>query len=172
MADPALPPHEGGLVLATQVPVPSLPPGCLLIRVAYTALNRADTLQRRGLYPPPPGASEILGLELSGVVEAVGEGVAPGKWRKGDRVAALVAGGSYAEYCVIEEPLAMRVPSELPLRLAASIPEAWLTAMQLLHLVGEVKAGDRVLIHAGARWVGEMIGIAGLAIQVAHPPLK
>lgn len=154
VADPALPPDQGGLVLRDEIPTPTLPANCLLVRVALTALNRADTLQRRGLYPPPPGASEILGLELVGVVEAVGEGVPAGKWNRGDRVAALVTGGSYAELCVVEEPLAMRLPPELPFATAACIPEAWLTAFQLLHLVGDVKAGDFVLIHAAASGVG------------------
>lgn len=152
--DPALPPDQGGLVVRDDVPAPTLSANCLLVRVAYTALNRADTLQRKGLYPPPLGASEILGLELVGVVEAVGEGVPAGKWSTGDRVAALVTGGSYAELCVVDESLAMRLPKELPLATAACIPEAWLTAFQLLHLVGEVKAGDYVLIHAAASGVG------------------
>lgn len=153
VVDPARPAADGGLAIG-DVPVPALPPNCLLIRVAWTALNRADTLQRKGLYPPPPGASEILGLELSGLVEQVGEGVPAGKWQQGDRVAALVTGGAYAELCVVEEPCAMRLPPEMPLRLAASIPEAWLTAFQLLHLVGEVRRGDHVLIHAAASGVG------------------
>jgi tumor protein p53-inducible protein 3 len=154
VADAKLAPDQGGLVIRDDVPVPQLPPNCLLVRVAFTALNRADTLQRKGLYPPPPGATEVLGLELAGVVEEVGEGVDAGKWRTGDRVMALVSGGSYAELCVVEEPLAMRLPPAMPLRLAASLPEAWLTAFQLLHLVGGVQRGDQVLIHAGASGVG------------------
>lgn len=142
---------EGSLAIRSDVPMPEVPPGCLLVRVAFTALNRADTLQRKGLYPPPPGASQILGLELAGVVERVGEVVPPGKWSKGDRVAALVTGGSYAELCVVEESLAMRLPADMPLMMASAIPEAWLTAFQLLQFVGEVNAGEHVLIHAGAR---------------------
>ena len=87
-------------------------------------------------------------------MEQLGEGVPEGRWRNGDRVAALATGGAYAELCVVEEPCAMRLPPEMPLRLAASIPEAWLTAFQLLHLVGKVKQGDHVLVHAAANGVG------------------
>lgn len=137
--------------IQANVPIPAVLPNTLLIKVAYTALNRADTLQRKGSYPPPPGASTILGLELSGIVAAIGEDVPPGKWAIGDRVAGLVTGGAYSEYCLVEEPLAMKLPPGMSLQLAASIPEAWLTAYQLLHFVGKIRPGDLALIHAGAR---------------------
>ena len=129
-------------------------PGTLLVKVAYTALNRADTLQRQGLYPPPPGASHILGLELSGTVVDIGPDVDPTTFQLGDRVMSLVSGGAYAECCLVDAATTMRLPPSLPLRLAAAIPEAWLTAYQLLHFVGHFQAGEKVLIHAGASSVG------------------
>lgn len=111
-------------------------PGTLLVKVAYTALNRADTLQRQGLDPPPPGASEILGLELSGIIVEIGPDVDVTAFQMGDRVMSLVSGGAYAEYCLVDAATTMRLPPSLPLRLAAAIPEAWLMAYQLLHFVG------------------------------------
>jgi len=126
----------------------------LLVQVAYTALNRADTLQRQGLYPPPPDASDILGLELSGIVCEVGPGAEASRFKRGDRVMSLVTGGAYAVYCLVDAATTMAIPDSLPLRLAASIPEAWLTAYQLLHFVGNFQPGDKVLIHAGASSVG------------------
>jgi putative PIG3 family NAD(P)H quinone oxidoreductase len=122
------------------------------IKVVATALNRADLLQREGKYPPPPGESPILGLEAAGVVEQLGEGVS--KWHLGDRVCALLAGGAYAEYVVLHEDMAMPVPENLDLLAAAALPEAFLTAFQALVWIAQVKAGERVLIHAGASGVG------------------
>jgi NADPH:quinone reductase-like Zn-dependent oxidoreductase len=89
-------------------------------------------------------------MELAGIVAEVGPNCG-GDWKVGDRVAGLVAGGSYAAYCLVEAPLAMRVPPQMSLKLAASLPEAWLTAYQLLFAVGLVQQGERVLVHAGAR---------------------
>jgi len=148
-------------------PTPQAESGEVLIKVAATAVNRADTLQRKGAYPPPPGASPLLGLESAGTVEDVGEGGKGGKskWKKGDRVMALMGGGGYAEYCVVPEHHLLPVPEGLDLTQAAALPEVWLTAFQLLHLVGKVKAGDRVLVHAGASGVGtaavQLIKLAG-----------
>lgn len=133
----------------------------VLIRTYYTALNRADTLQRRGLYPPPPGESDILGLEISGVIEDVGEECV-GKWKKGDRVMALLGGGGYAEYAAVEEGLVMPIPESCKFSDAASIPENWLTAYQLLHFLGNVQSGEVVLIHAGGSGVGAAL------IQLSH----
>ncbi|KAL9969760.1 hypothetical protein ACROYT_G022016 [Oculina patagonica] len=135
------------------VPRPTAEKTRLLIRAEYTALNRADTLQRRGLYPPPAGESDILGLEVSGVIEEVGEECI-GKWKKGDKVMALLGGGGYAEYVAVEEALVMPVPDSYKLSDAAAIPEVWLTAYQLLHFLGKVKSGEVVLIHAGGSGVG------------------
>ena len=124
----------------------------LLVRVAATALNRADLMQREGRYPPPPGASEILGLEVAGTVEAVGE--ACDEWQTGDRVFGLVPGGGYAEYAVLHRQMAMPVPERMTFEEAAAIPEVFLTAFQALYWLGGLDSERRVLIHAGASGVG------------------
>lgn len=142
----------------TQKPVPEADE--LLVRVAATALNRADLMQREGRYPPPPGVSKILGLELAGTVEAVGAGVTG--WQPGDRVCGLLPGGGYAEYAVLPHRMAMPVPPVLSFTEAAAIPEVFLTAFQALRWIGKVEAGQRVLIHAGASGVGTA------AIQLAQ----
>jgi tumor protein p53-inducible protein 3 len=122
------------------------------IRVKATALNRADLLQREGKYPPPAGESPILGLEIAGEVEKLGSKVQ--KWKIGDRVCGLLAGGGYAEYAVIHEDLAMPIPANLDFVAAAAIPEAFLTAFQSLIWIAKLQAGESVLIHAGASGVG------------------
>ncbi|HEX7064872.1 MAG TPA: NAD(P)H-quinone oxidoreductase [Bacillales bacterium] len=124
----------------------------LLVKVQATALNRADLLQRKGGYPPPEGASPIMGLEMAGVVEEVGDNVEG--WIPGDRVFALLPGGGYAEYAVVPAGMAMRVPDDLSLEEAAAIPEVFLTAYMNLFWLGGLKAGHTVLIHAGASGVG------------------
>ena len=133
-------------------PTPSPATDELLVRVRATALNRADLLQREGKYPPPEGASPILGLEMAGVVEETGTDVRG--WESGDRVCALLPGGGYAEYATIPHPLAMAVPDGRSFEEAAAIPEVFLTAFQALHWIGRMAAGDNVLIHAGASGVG------------------
>ncbi|XP_018430955.1 PREDICTED: quinone oxidoreductase PIG3 [Nanorana parkeri] len=132
-------------------PVPK--EGEVLIQVHASALNRADLLQTRGRYPPPPGASLILGLEAVGKVVALGPG-ADGCWKIGDRVMALLAGGGNAQYVAAPASQLMPIPPGMTDTDAASIPEAWLTAYQLLHFVGKVQKGETVLIHAGASGVG------------------
>ena len=124
----------------------------LLVKVAATAVNRADILQREGKYPPPSGASPILGLEMSGEVVDVGSEVT--RYAVGDAVFGLLPGGGYAEYAVIHEQMAMSVPDNLTLTEAAAIPEVFLTAYQALYWLGRLQAGERVLIHAGASGVG------------------
>ncbi|KAL7379779.1 hypothetical protein ABVT39_005773 [Epinephelus coioides] len=140
-------------LLLRSVPKPQLKDGEVLIKVHATALNRADLLQRRGLYPPPPGESDIIGLEVAGTVDTLGPGV-KGDWRLDERVMALLPGGGYAEYVSVPEQLLMPVPSNLTLCQAAAIPEVWLTAFQLLAFVAQVKEGEVVLAHAGASGVG------------------
>lgn len=132
----------------------------VLVRVAATALNRADTLQRSGKYPPPPGESPVLGLEMAGVVEAAGAEVT--LWKTGDRVCGLLGGGGYAQYAVIHEEMAMRIPDELSFEQAAAIPEVWLTAYQALRWLADFQAEEWLLIHAGASGVGTA------AIQLAR----
>jgi tumor protein p53-inducible protein 3 len=124
----------------------------VLIKVHATAINRADILQREGKYPVPVGESDILGLEASGTVEELGMGCT--KWKVGDRVMALLAGGGNAEYVCAEEGLVMSIPLSMSFTDAAAIPEVWLTAFQILHLVGNVRSGDTVLIHAAGSGIG------------------
>lgn len=147
------------LQLAT-VPDPVPTAEQVLVRVRATALNRADTLQRRGAYPPPPGESEILGLELAGEVEAVGSavhGVQPG-----DRVCALVGGGGYAEKAVVEARMLIPMPEAWSFTQAAAVPEVFFTAQETVFVLGGLKAGETVLIHAAASGVGTA------AIQMAR----
>lgn len=124
----------------------------LLVRVKATALNRADLLQREGKYPPPPGASPLLGLEIAGIVEAMGANCQT--WNLGDEVMGLLPGGGYAEYAVIHQDLAMPMLPNLSFEEAAAIPEVFLTAYQALYWYGRVDGGQHVLIHAGASGVG------------------
>lgn len=129
----------------------------LLVRVHATAVNRADVLQRRGFYPPPPGASEILGLEIAGEV------VKPaGRWKKGDRVMAVVTGGAYAQLATVPAAQALPIPANLDYEQAGAIPEAFETAYLNLFVLGHLKKGESALIHAGASGVGTA------AIQLAH----
>jgi putative PIG3 family NAD(P)H quinone oxidoreductase len=140
-----------------EVADPTLAAGELLVRIYATALNRADTLQRRGVYPPPPGASEILGLEMAGEILEVGEGV-DSRWQVGQRVMALLPGGGYAEKINIPAEMAIPIPEKLSYEEAASLPEACLTAYMNLYMLGDLKAGGSVLIHAAGSGVGS-IGI-------------
>ncbi|TQF74851.1 NAD(P)H-quinone oxidoreductase [Rhodococcus spelaei] len=143
----------------TQVPDPRPGPGEVLVDVAATAVNRADVLQRRGFYPPPPGASDILGLECSGTVAELGEGVRG--WRVGDRVCALLAGGGYAERVAVPAGQLLPVPDGLDLAAAASLPEVACTVWSNLVMIGGMRAGQLLLIHGGGG------GIGTHAIQVA-----
>jgi putative PIG3 family NAD(P)H quinone oxidoreductase len=135
-----------------EVPTPEPAADEVRVRVHATALNRADTFQRRGHYPPPDGESEILGLEMAGTVDAVGPGVVD--WEEGDRVFALLGGGGYAEKVVVNKNLLMAMPPGMTMTEAAAIPEVFLTAYQSLHWLAGMKSGHRVLVHAGASGVG------------------
>lgn len=135
-----------------EVPAPVAGPGQVLLDVHATALNRADLLQRRGLYPPPPGETDILGLECSGVVVAQGPGAT--RFAVGSRVMALLAGGGYAEQVAVHEELLLPVPERLSLLEAAAVPEAFLTASEALLVEAELSAGKRILVTAAASGVG------------------
>ncbi|ORX60243.1 NADPH:quinone reductase-like protein [Hesseltinella vesiculosa] len=124
----------------------------VLVKIHSFCLNRMDIVQRRGFYPPPPGASSILGVEMSGTVEKVGSSVT--KFKQGDSIFGLMGGGAYAEYAVIHQDLAMHKPDELSFEQAAAIPETWFTAYQALFSVAHFTQGESVLIHAGASGVG------------------
>lgn len=132
----------------------------ILVRVRATALNRADILQREGTYPPPAGASPILGLEIAGEIAEIGEGVS--RWKVGERVFGLISGGGYAQYATIHEAMALPIPPKMSFHTAAAIPEAFLTAYQALVWLAKLKANEKILIHAGASGVGTA------AIQIAQ----
>ncbi len=142
------------------VPTPQPGPNELLVNVRATGVNRADILQRRGYYPPPPGESEIMGLEIAGVVEALGSNVEG--FQKGDRVFGLVSGGGYAEQALLDYRMAMTIPEPWDFPMASATPEVFFTANETLFTGGNLKEGEAVLIHAG----GSGVGTAGT--QMAH----
>lgn len=135
-----------------ETPTPSPTPVEVLVKVEAAALNRADILQRKGHYPPPKGESDILGLEMAGTIVKLGPEVS--RWKVGDRVCGIIAGGGYAEYATLHEQMALPIPEQMPNDQAAAIPEVFLTAFQALHWITKLKEGEKVLIHAGASGVG------------------
>lgn len=140
-----------GRVEWSEIAAPSCGQGEIRIRVAAAGLNRADLLQKAGLYPPPPGASPALGLECAGVVSEVGAG---STWQVGDRVCALLAGGGMAEEVVVDARHVLPVPAGLSLAEAAGIPEVYATAWLNLFQLAALQPGEKVLLHAGASGVG------------------
>ena len=134
-------------------PVPRVGAGEVLIQVAAAGVNRPDILQRRGLYPPPPGAPDILGLEIAGTVVEAGEGAGD---LIGKKVCALVAGGGYAEYCVAPAGTCFVVPEVLSLAEAAAMPETLFTVWVNLFERGYAAEGDTVLVHGGTSGIGTM----------------
>ena len=145
---------------AIQRPVPRPGNGEVLIRVDAAGVNRPDVLQRRGQYPPPPGASDIPGLEVAGTIVDVGAGA--DRWQAGEHVCALVAGGGYAEYCVAPAAQCLPIPETVDVVSAAAIPETFFTVWTNLFQRGVLRADERVLIHGGTS------GIGTTAIQLAH----
>jgi putative PIG3 family NAD(P)H quinone oxidoreductase len=141
------------------VPTPRPGPGQVLVKVAAAGVNRPDLAQRSGSYPPPPGASPLPGLEVAGEVVLVGEGVA--RWRPGEQVCALVNGGGYAEYCVVEDVQALPIPAGHDLITAAAIPETFFTVWANVFERGRLAAGEWFLVHGGSS------GIGTTAIQLA-----
>ena len=141
-------------------PVPQPRPGEALIQVAAAGVNGPDIMQRKGLYPAPPGASDLLGLEVSGTVAALGEGVTA--WAVGDQVTALTDGGGYAQYCVADARHCFPVPAGMTVQDAAGLPETFITVWSNLFMEGGLKAGETLLVHGGAG------GIGTTAIQLAH----
>jgi NADPH2:quinone reductase len=132
--------------------MPNPGPTEVLVRVAAAGVNRPDVMQRMGMYPPPPGAPDIPGLEIAGEVVALGEKVT--RLRIGDKVCALVPGGGYAEYCVADEAIALPVPKGLSLIEAAALPETFFTVWHNMMERGALKAGETVLIHGGTSGIG------------------
>ena len=143
----------------TDVPNPVLKAGEVLIETYAAALNRADLLQREGNYPPPPGCPEWPGLEVAGVIKEVAKDVT--KWKVGDKVCALLGGGGYAEYVAVPAEMVMPIPDGLSYAEAAAIPEVYMTAYLNLFYVGQAKAGETLLMNAGAS------GLASAVIPMA-----
>ena len=143
----------------TDVPDPAMGPEEVLVKIHAAALNRADVLQREGKYPSPPGCPPWMGLEVAGVIEAVGESVT--NWKIGDQVCALLGGGGYAEYVAVKHDMLMPVPKGLSLEEAASLPEAYATSYLNLFVEGHLEAGQTAFIPAGAS------GLASVAIPMA-----
>lgn len=163
-------PHFGGPEVLTiaEVPAPRPGHGEVLIKVAAAGINRADLTQREGHYPPPPGASPILGMEVSGHIVELGPGVSPGvspgteaSWKVGDPVCALIPGGGYAEYCVACAGCCLPVPKSVSVTDAAALPEAVFTVWANLFAQPYLRAGERFLVHGGTS------GIGTTAIQMA-----
>ncbi len=161
-------PGDESVLRLAEVPAPALAPGCLRLRVAATAVNRADLTQRQGFYPPPPGASEILGLECAGELIEIGAGVSG--WRVGDRAMALLAGGGYAEQVVVHAGSALRVPDGLDLERAAALPEVFLTVFLNVFQLGGLQPGGYALVHGGGSGIGtaaiQLVRQAGAHILV------
>ncbi len=148
---PAAPGGPEMLVPVTR-PVPVAGPGEVLVRVVAAGVNRPDVLQRMGLYPMPPGAPTIPGLEIAGVIAAVGDGVE--RWRAGDAVCALVAGGGYAEYCVAPAGQCLPLPGGVSFTDAAGLPETWFTVWSNVVDRGHARAGETILVHGGTSGIG------------------
>jgi len=142
-----------------EAPMPILATGDVLIKVAAAGLNRADLLQRQGKYPPPPGASPIIGMEVSGAIAALGPNVK--RWKVGDKVCALLSGGGYAEYVAVPEGQCLPAPANLSLTEAAALPECIVTVWANVFEIAALKPGETILVHGGSS------GIGTTAIQMA-----
>ncbi len=136
----------------SQRPAPTPAAGEVLIKVAATGVNGPDMMQRKGLYPAPAGASDLLGLEISGEVAALGEGVT--RWKIGDKLCGLTNGGGYAEYCVIDASHCLPVPQGISLVDAAGLPETYFTVWSNVFIGAQLRAGETFLVHGGAGGIG------------------
>jgi NADPH2:quinone reductase len=154
--------HPGGpeALVPVERPMPTIGPGDVLIKVGAAGVNRPDVLQRQGRYPPPPGVTDIPGLEVAGTIEAVGSSVT--SWHAGDRVCALVSGGGYAEFCAVPAPQCLPAPRGMDVTHAAAIPETTFTVWTNVFERGRLAKGESILIHGGSS------GIGTTAIQLAH----
>ncbi len=155
-------PEPGGpdALVLSEVDAPTARPGEVLVRVAAAGVNRADTLQRQGHYPPPPGESEVPGLEVSGAIEALGEGV--DDWAVGDEVCALLAGGGYAEQVRVPAGQLLPVPKGVSLVESAALPEVVCTVWSNVFLIANLQPSETLLVHGGSSGIGTM------AIQLAR----
>jgi NADPH2:quinone reductase len=141
-------------------PMPTIGAGDVLVKVAAAGVNRPDLLQRQGRYPPPPGVTDIPGLEIAGTIDSVGANVTA--WRPGDRVCALVSGGGYAEFCAVPAPQCLPAPRGMTVTQAAALPETTFTVWTNVFERGRLTSGESILIHGGSG------GIGTTAIQLAH----
>ena len=148
------------VLVPDRMPIPAPGAGEVLIKVAAAGINRPDVLQRQGGYPPPPGATDVPGLEVAGEVAAVGDGVT--RWQLGDRVMALVSSGGYAEYCTAPAPQVLPVPPGVGMIEAGGIPETFFTVWANVFDRGRLQPGESFLVHGGSS------GIGTTAIQLAH----
>lgn len=155
-------PEPGGpeALVVVDLPDPTPGPGEVVLNMTATAINRADTMQRQGFYPPPPGASDVLGLECSGVISAVGSDV--DDWAVGDEVCALLAGGGYAEKVLVPVGQLMPVPSGIDLVHAGALPEVACTVWSNVFMIAGLQRGESLLVHGGGG------GIGTFAIQLGH----
>jgi putative PIG3 family NAD(P)H quinone oxidoreductase len=147
------------VLISEQRPTPAPAAGEILVKVAAAGVNRPDVMQRMGLYPPPPGATDIPGLEIAGEVVARGTGAS--RWKDGDKVMALVVGGGYAEYCLAHESHALPIPPSVSAVEAAAVPETFFTVWYNAFARGRLSAGETLLVHGGSS------GIGTTAIQLA-----
>ena len=155
-------PEPGGpdALVVADLPDPTAGPGEVVIDIAASAVNKADTLQRQGFYPPPPGASDVLGMECSGTISAVGDGV--DAWSVGDEVCALLASGGYADKVAVPAGQVMPVPAGVDLVTASALPEVAATVWSNVFMIAGLRPGETFLVHGGAGGIGTM------AIQLAH----
>lgn len=151
---------EPEVLVPGQRAIPEPAVGEVLIRVAAAGINRPDLMQRKGFYPPPPGVTDIPGLELAGEIVALGTGVSG--WKNGDRVCALVSGGAYADYCTAAAELCLPIPDGLHPDEAAALPETLFTLWNNLFERGRLQAGETLLVHGGSGGIGSM------ALQLAR----
>ena len=149
------------VLVAVTRPVPELKSGQVLIKVAYAGVNRPDCLQRAGAYPPPPGASDLPGLEVAGEVVALGGNVS--RWTLGQQVCALTPGGGYAEYVAVPDGQILPAPAGLSLAEAAALPETFFTVWSNVFMRGKLKSGETLLIHGGASGIGTTAIMLGKA---------
>jgi len=152
-------PGDADVMQLSSVATPTPAAGEVLIKVTAAGINRPDVMQRQGMYPPPPGAPDVLGLEIAGTVVTVGEAVT--ELRIGDPVCALVAGGGYAQYCIASVPLCMRIPENMEMVSAAALPETYFTVWTNVFERGALTSGETLLVHGGSS------GIGTTAIQLA-----
>ena len=167
--------HGGPEVLAVESrPVPRPSDTQVLIQVAAAGVNGPDIMQRKGLYPAPPGASDLLGLEVAGTVVARGGDVTA--WAVGDQVAALTDGGGYAQYCVADARHCLPIPGGMSVRDAAGLPESFITVWSNLFMEGGLRAGQTLLVHGGAGGIGtaaiQLAKASGVRVVATDSPAK